>query len=202
MSEHLGLMGGTFNPIHYGHLVTAEQALYLFKLKKIIFIPSGQPPHKKEDLLNAEVRYLMTVMATASHPYFSVSRIELDRPGPSYTIDTVKQLKQVYGEKTELFFITGADAVWEILTWREPEKLAQYCQFIAATRPGYSLAKFEQILKTNPQLPQVHFMEIPALAISGTEIRVRIKNKQPCRYLLPDLVYDYIIKEGFYGLKS
>lgn len=202
MSERIGLMGGTFNPIHFGHLVTAEQALYSYNLAKVIFIPTGQPPHKKGEILNAEERYLMTVMATVHHPKFFVSRIEIDRAGPSYTIDTLKQLKQVLGEKKELFFITGADAVWEILTWKEPEELALYSQFIAATRPGYDLAKFKRIKKENPNLPEIHFMEIPALAISSTDIRTRIKNNFPCRYLLPDVVYDYIIKEGHYLAKK
>lgn len=202
MGKRIGLMGGTFNPIHYGHLVTAEQALHQFNLDEIIFIPSGQPPHKKEDLLGAEERYLMTTMATASHPKFFVSRLEIERPGPSYTIDTLRQLKQMFAEETGLFFITGADAVWEILTWKEPEKLALYSEFIAATRPGYNLSKFKQIQKENPRLPKVHFMEIPALAISSTDIRARIRNNFPCRYLLPDIVYDYIIKQGFYGAKS
>jgi len=196
-------MGGTFNPIHYGHLVTAEEAYHQFELNEVIFIPSGRPPHKEpREALPEEDRYLMTVIATASNPHFSVSRLEIDRPGPSYAIDTVRALKNLYPD-SEIFFITGADAILEILTWKEPEKLAQYCSFIAATRPGYPLDKFREALhleknELNKFRPKIYFMEIPALAISSTDIRRRVKEGRPIRYLVPDGVASYIYKQGFY----
>ncbi|MEM2661517.1 MAG: nicotinate-nucleotide adenylyltransferase [Nitrososphaeria archaeon] len=198
--RRIGLMGGTFNPIHIGHLVTAEEAFYQFKLDEIIFIPSGKPPHKTDgDIAPAEDRYLMTVIATASNPHFTVSRIEIDRVGPSYTVDTLREMKKIYGEETELFFITGADAIIEILTWKDPEIIADLCEFIAATRPGYSLRKFEELhLVGNKKLPKVHFMEIPALAISSTDIRKRVKEGRPIKYLVPEGVAEYLTKRGLY----
>lgn len=199
----IGIMGGTFNPIHYGHLVTAEEAYHQFELNEAIYIPSARPPHKEpREALAEEDRYLMTIIATASNPHFSVSRLEIDRPGPSYAIDTVKALKELYPD-SEIFFITGADAILEILTWKEPEKLAQYCSFIAATRPGYPLDKFREALhlgtnELNKFRPKIYFMEIPALAISSTDIRRRVKEGRPIRYLVPDGVANYIYKQGFY----
>jgi nicotinate-nucleotide adenylyltransferase len=201
----IGVMGGTFNPIHYGHLVTAEEALSQFKLDKVIFMPSGKPPHKEDgEILPPEERYLMTVIATASNPYFVVSRLEVERKGPSYTIDTITQLRREYGNQTDIYFITGADAVWEILTWKDANQLAEMCTFIAATRPGYSLEKFKRLHvlpegKERPKgKPKVYIMEIPALAISSTEIRRRVRENRPIRYLLPEGVANYIYKSGFW----
>lgn len=200
----LGIMGGTFNPIHVGHLVTAAEALSQFQLQRVIFMPSGQPPHKVDrETLPPEERYLMTVVATASNPAFEVSRLEIERKGPSYTIDTVRELDQHYGPDIELSFITGADAVWEILTWKDAEILAELCTFIAATRPGYSLDKFKKLHispqgEKQPGQPQVFVMEIPALAISSTDIRKRVREKRPINYLVPESVANYIQKSGFY----
>lgn len=201
----LGIMGGTFNPIHYGHLVTAEEALIQYKLDEVIFIPSGHAPHKADkEVLAAEERYLMSVIATASNPDFKVSRIEIDRKGPSYTIDTLCELRKIYGKGTRVFFITGADAILEILTWKDSDKLYDLCSFIAATRPGYSLQKFKELhlLPENQHAtgkrPEVFFMEIPALAISSTDIRQRIKERRPIQYLVPEGVANYIRKCGFY----
>ena len=138
--KRIGVMGGTFDPIHNGHLVTAEEAWKQFNLDQVLFVPSGSPPHKEDrKSLDPESRYLMAVIATAANPHFKVSRMEIDRPGPSYTIDTVHELHRVYGRNTEVFFITGADAILEILTWKEPEKVLREAIFIAATRPGYDL---------------------------------------------------------------
>lgn len=201
--KRLGIMGGTFNPIHYGHLVTAEESYYQFSLDLVIFMPSGHPPHKKsEDIAMAEDRYLMTVIATASNPHFFVSRLEIERPGPSYTIDTLRELRQIYGEHIEYFFITGADAILEILTWKDSEKIYEMCSFIAATRPGYSLEKFKELslvsTRGKNKVPKVYFLEVPALAISSTDIRRRVKNGSPIRYLVPDEVANYIYKNGLY----
>ncbi len=194
-------MGGTFNPIHYGHLVTAEEARYQFNLNKVIFIPSGHPPHKEDkEILEPEHRYLLTVIATASNSDFEVSRIEIERAGPSYAIDTVAEVKEMYGSDCKIFFITGADAIYEILTWKDTDKLANMCSFIAATRPGYCLERFknEEIQKIKPQ-PDIHFLEVPALAISSTDIRNRLKQGQPINYLVPEGVANFIYKNNFYG---
>jgi nicotinate-nucleotide adenylyltransferase len=203
----IGIMGGTFNPIHYGHLVTAEEALSQFKLDRVIFIPTGQPPHKTTcKLASPEDRYMMTVMATASNSHFFVSRVETERKGKSYTIDTLKELKLTYGESAAFYFITGADAILEILTWKNPEEIITMCKFIAATRPGYNLSRIEELKKklfgihVNPQVikDSISIMEIPALAISSTDIRDRIKTGRPIKYLLPESVCNYLLKNDLY----
>lgn len=203
--SRIGVMGGTFNPIHYGHLVTAEEALSQFNLDKVMFMPAGVPPHKSDrEILLPEERYLLTVIATASNPDFVVSRLEIERKGPSYTIDTLAQLQEIFGPDTKVFFITGADAVWEILTWKNAEELVELTEFIAATRPGYSLEKFKKLHVLpegegrEPGRPRVSIMEIPALAISSTDIRRRVREDQPIRYLVPEGVASYIKKSGFW----
>lgn len=200
----IGIMGGTFNPIHYGHLVTGEEALYQFHLDKIIFMPSGMPPHKADrEIISTEERYIMTVIATAANPNFSVSRFEVEREGPSYTIETLKAMRAAYPE-SEMFFITGADAVLELLTWREPEKLFNYGRFIAATRPGFDIRKVQRVGKFrvaksgSGEEAEIYVMEIPALSVSSTEIRQRIREGKPVRYLIPDGVLEYIIQRELY----
>ena len=202
--KRIGVMGGTFDPIHYGHLVTAEEARTQFSLDEVLFVPTGKPPHKEEgESLDPELRYLMTVIATSDNPKFKVSRIETSRAGFSYTLGTIRELKRGYGKNTEIFFITGADAILEILTWKEPERILEECYIIAATRPGYDLGKLKKALpssekrrrKTNPR---VIIMEITALAISSTDIRERVAEGRPIRYLVPDGVVQFIIKNGYY----
>jgi len=202
----IGIMGGTFDPIHNGHLVTAEEALIQFDLDKVIFVPAGYPPHKEErKSLDPVERYLMTVIATASNSDFEVSRIEVDRKGPSYTIDTISEFREMYGGGTEIFFITGADAILEIITWRDADKLAGMCKFIAATRPGYCLKKLKELhvlpyenKEPEQGKPKIYIMEIPALAISSTDIRERVKEGLPIRYLVSEGVANYVLKCGFY----
>ncbi|MDZ4655310.1 MAG: nicotinate-nucleotide adenylyltransferase [Coriobacteriia bacterium] len=194
----LGIMGGTFDPIHYGHLVAAEEALVQFNLDRVVFMPTGVPVRKTHrSVTAAEHRYLMTVVATASNPDFEVSRMEVDRPGLTYTVDTVLALRAEYGHSAELYFITGADAIWEILTWKDSERLTDVCTFIAATRPGYDLSRFEQAEVAKHI--NMEFMEVPALAISSTDIRERIASRRPVRYLLPEAVATYIAKNDLYG---
>jgi len=202
--KKIGIMGGTFNPVHHGHLVTAQEALDQFDLDEVIFIPTGDPPHKIDDLLaHAEDRYLMTVIATSSNSSFFVYRIEIDRKGKSYTIDTVKELRKLFGSGSELYFITGADAILEILTWKNTREIVTLAKFIAATRPGYDLSKIKELETTlfddeDEGDQRIFIMEIPALAISSTDIRQRIKIGRPVNYLVPEGVNNYILKHGLY----
>lgn len=197
--SRIGIMGGTFDPIHHGHLVTAEEALVQFNLDKVIFMPTGQPVAKSHERVTpAEHRYLMTVLATATNPDFEVSRMEVDREGPTYTVDTLRALRAHYGAATELFFITGADAVWEILTWKDPAEVAGLATFIAATRPGYDLARGLQMHERLATGFSIEHIEVPALAISSTDLRRRVAERRPIRYLTPEPVVAYILKNGLY----
>lgn len=196
MGRRLGVMGGTFDPIHHGHLLTAEEAAVQFGLEQVIFVPTGQPWMKADrEVSPAEDRYLMTVIATASNPRFTVSRIEIDGAGPTYTVDTLRALRELH-PAAELFFVTGADAMLEIFSWKDPSELLSLAHFIAATRPGYDLAHFEAEAPTAH--PNVTVMNIPALAISSTDIRQRVREGRPIRYLVPEGVKSYIEKAGLY----
>ena len=198
--DRLAIMGGTFDPIHYGHLVTAEAARYQFALDKVIFVPSGRPPHKKEyPVTDAGHRYLMALLALASNPCFEVSRVEIDRLGYSYTVDTIAEFQEVHGAKARLFFITGADAILEILTWKDTARLMAMCDFIAVTRPGYHF-ELEMVTRALPEEARghIHLMEVPALAISSTDIRRRVREGRPIKYLLPENVEQYIYKHELY----
>jgi nicotinate-nucleotide adenylyltransferase len=186
-------MGGTFDPVHHGHLVAASEVADLFALDEVIFVPTGEPWQKDGRVVSpAEDRYLMTVVATASNPRFSVSRIDIDRGGPTYTIDTLRDLRTERGPGTELFFITGADALAQILSWRDPAELASLAHFVGVTRPGHPL--------TDPGLPegQVSLVEVPAMAISSTDCRERVGHNRPIWYLVPDGVVQYIAKRRLY----
>jgi nicotinate-nucleotide adenylyltransferase len=196
VGRRLGVMGGTFDPIHYGHLVTAEEALVQFALDEVVFVPTGQPWMKQErEVSPAEDRYLMTVIATASNPRFRVSRIEVEREGPTYTVDTLKALG-AENPDAELYFITGADAMREIFEWKDPDGVLSLAHFIAATRPGYDLARFEA--KDATRHPNVSVMHIPALAISSTDVRERVHEGRPIRYLVPEGVKSYVEKAALY----
>ena len=200
VTRRIGIMGGTFDPIHVGHLMTAEAVRDEFGLDKVLFIPAAVPPHKlDQQVTDARHRYLMTVLATTSNPHFDVSSIEMDRPGPSYTIDTIYELRRQYGENTDLFFITGADAIAEIPTWDRIEELLGLCQFIAATRPGF-LPNVDNIKEYFGELgsARIHRLETAELEISSTNLRVRLKRGFSIKYIVPPAVEDYIYKEGLY----
>lgn len=195
----IGVMGGTFDPIHHGHLVAASEVADRFELDKVIFVPTGQPWQKADrEVSPAEDRYLMTVIATASNPRFTVSRVDIDRPGPTYTVDTLHDIRQAYPQ-AELFFITGADAVHSIMTWRDWSSMFDLTHFVGVTRPGYELrADF---------LPEayrehVSVMQVPAMAISSTDCRERARAGRPVWYLVPDGVVQYIAKTGLYRKES
>lgn len=197
----LGIMGGTFDPVHYGHLVAANTACWEYNLVGVVFVPSGRPPHKRGKVITEqEHRYRMALLATCDNSQFFVSRLEMDRPGYSYAIDTVKNFAAVLGPRQPLYFITGADAVIEILAWKNINEFFTYCSFIAVTRPGFDLGGITVEPQLNPiYLDNIECLEIPALAISSTDIRQRIAQGRPVRYLLPDAVHDYIANSQVYA---
>jgi nicotinate-nucleotide adenylyltransferase len=192
VQRKIGVMGGTFDPIHHGHLVAASEVADRFGLDEVIFVPTGQPWQKSErEVSKAEDRYLMTVVATASNPRFSVSRVDIDRGGPTYTADTLTDLAAEYPD-ARLFFITGADALGQILTWQRYERLFELAHFVGVTRPGYTLG--------SDHLPKgaVTLVEVPAMAISSTDCRRRVSGGHPVWYLVPDGVVQYISKRNLY----
>jgi nicotinate-nucleotide adenylyltransferase len=190
--QRLGVMGGTFDPVHHGHLVAASEVAALYDLSEVVFVPTGQPWQKTNRTVTpAEDRYLMTVLATASNPQFSVSRVDIDREGLTYTIDTLREL-HADRPAVELFFITGADALAQIVSWRENQRLFDLAHFIGVTRPGFYLA--------DSHLPEgvVSLVEVPAMAISSTDCRERVRRGMPVWYLVPDGVVQYIEKRHLY----
>lgn len=198
-------MGGTFNPIHYGHLVAAEAARDAFNLEQVIFIPSGQPPHKLGAFVaDPEDRYLMTFLAIVSNQRFDISRVEIEREGPSYTSETLAYFHR-QDPSVSWFFITGADAILDIVTWHNPDSIFQHAEFIAASRPGYSLEKIHALEHTlgADLVQRIHPLEVPALAISSSQIRERLQRGLSITYLVPEMVEHYIAKNGVYrGLKA
>ncbi|GAA4370095.1 nicotinate-nucleotide adenylyltransferase [Nocardioides caricicola] len=188
-------MGGTFDPIHHGHLVAASEVQAWFDLDEVVFVPTGAPWQKADRTVTpAEDRYLMTVIATASNPRFTVSRVDIDRPGTTYTIDTLRDLKAEMPD-AELYFITGADALADIFTWRDAEGLFELARFVGCTRPGYTMD--ESTIASIPA-DRVTMVEIPALAISSTDCRERTRRGEPVWYLVPDGVVQYIAKHDLY----
>ena len=192
----LGVMGGTFDPVHHGHLVAASEVQSMFDLDEVVFVPTGEPWQKagstRDEVTPKEHRYLMTVIATASNPRFTVSRVDVDRPGPTFTIDTLRDLRDQRGADVELFFITGADALAQILTWKDADILFELAHFVGVTRPGHALS--------GDGLPQqrVSLLEVPAMAISSTDCRARVHSGEPVWYLVPDGVVQYIAKHRLY----
>ncbi|MGW5052264.1 nicotinate-nucleotide adenylyltransferase [Actinokineospora sp. NPDC004072] len=190
--RRIGIMGGTFDPIHHGHLVAASEVQARFDLDEVVFVPTGQPWQKGDRQVSAaEDRYLMTVVATASNPRFSVSRVDIDREGATYTVDTLRDLRGLNPD-AELYFITGADALAQILSWRDAAELFTLAHFVGVTRPGYDLA--------DAHLPtgSVSLVEVPAMAISSTACRERVAKGEPVWYLVPDGVVQYISKRRLY----
>jgi nicotinate-nucleotide adenylyltransferase len=190
--RRLGVMGGTFDPIHHGHLVAASEVQSVFWLDEVVFVPTGQPWQKDDSQVSpAEQRYLMTVVATASNPAFTVSRVDVDRPGPTYTIDTLRDLRALHPD-TDLYFITGADALAQILSWKDADELFELARFVGVTRPEHELS--------GHGLPadRVSLLEVPAMAISSTACRERVTSGLPVWYLVPDGVVQFIAKYGLY----
>jgi nicotinate-nucleotide adenylyltransferase len=194
-------MGGTLDPTHYGHLLVAEEARKAWGLERVVWVPAGDPPHKQgEQRASQEHRYAMAVLATAGNPHFTVSRLELERQGPSYSFDTLEHFQREQPE-AELFFIIGADAVLELLTWHRHADLIRKYRFIAATRPGYDLARLRQVLPAS-YLERIELLSVPALDVSSTGIRQRAAAGESLRYLVPAAVEDYIAKHGLYRARG
>lgn len=187
-------MGGTFNPPHLGHLICAEEVYDHFKFDKVIFIPSARPPHKdNNEVLDAQHRYMMTLLAVEANPHFEISRIELDRPGRSYSIETVRELKLEYGQDTELYWIIGADSILDMCIWKDVDELLDICNFVAINRPGYNLSK------TDPRfLKKVQLFKVTDVDISASEIRQRVEQGKTIKYLVPPDVENYIYENGLY----
>jgi nicotinate-nucleotide adenylyltransferase len=194
--RRLGVLGGTFDPIHYGHLQIAEEARERFALDAVLFIPTGEPPHKPAGQANAEQRFLMAELATADNPRFAVSRLEIDRPGPSYTADTLEALRARYPEAAR-YLIIGADMAMDFPAWREPERILGLARIVAATRPGVPEARLRRHLAA-PAMQAVELLVAPGLDISSTELRRRVAEGKSLRYLTPDPVVGFIEKEGLY----
>ncbi|ADI02439.1 nicotinate-nucleotide adenylyltransferase [Syntrophothermus lipocalidus] len=198
--KRIGLFGGTFDPVHYGHLVLAECARYECELDRVIFIPSARPPHKhRETVLGENYRYEMVRLAIKDNPFFEVSKAEIDRPGYSYAIDTVRYFRFEYPE-AEIYFITGLDALLDLKSWKDVGELIKLCRFITAVRPGFELKEDDERLKGLPAefWRNLRVIEVPGLHISSTDLRYRIATGKPVRYLLPRPVEDYIREHGFY----
>lgn len=203
--KKIGIMGGSFDPVHYGHLVLAEEARQHFGLDRVIFIPVGKAPHKAAaKMIDPEIRYHMVKLAIADNPFFEVSRMEIDSVEISYTFHTLERMKKLYGDDCQLFFITGADTLLDLENWYEVEKVLNLCTFVGATRPGYveeALIQMADRLKSKYKA-NIELIAIPGLSISSTEIRDRIIKGVTVKYLLPDAVERYILQEGIYGKET
>ncbi|MCD5397745.1 nicotinate-nucleotide adenylyltransferase [candidate division NPL-UPA2 bacterium] len=191
----IGILGGTFNPVHCGHLVAAAEVVQEFVLDKVIFVPSFLPPHKDDsNIAPSRDRFQMCLLAIQAHPSFSVSSLELERGGKSYSIETVKELLGIYGRNTNFYFIIGIDAIQEISTWKDKEELFRLCEFIVVSRPGFSAGGIDKRV-----LKHTHLIKVPALDISSTEIRRRVKEGRNIKYLVPEKVEKYIYEHKLYS---
>ena len=200
VTYRLGIMGGTFDPIHYGHLVAAEQAFDDLCLDFVVFMPAGRPAFKQgRNVSSGEDRYAMTLLATSDNPHFLASRFEVDRDGITYTAETLRLLREIYPDNVEFYFITGADAISEIVMWRDAADVARLAHLVAATRPGYDLDRAWDTISTSGLDFDVTYLEVPALAISSSYLRDRVGVGQSLRYLTPDPVTGYLHKHGLYG---
>lgn len=189
--RRIGVMGGTFDPIHNGHLVAASEVASAMQLDEVLFVPTGKP-WQKQEVSSAEHRYLMSVVATASNPQFKVSRVDVDRPGYTYTVDTLNDLNEQFPD-ADLFFISGADAIAQIIAWKDIDSVWDLAHFVAVSRPGHKLKL--------PKAPKgaISELEVPALSISSTDVRERVGQGKPIWYLVPDGVVQYISKHNLYG---
>jgi len=198
--ERLGVFGGTFDPPHYGHLVAAEEAAEQLGLPRVLFVPTGQPPHKRDEPVTpVHHRVRMTELAIADNPRFVLSRVDVDRPGVSYTADTLALLRAAYGPDTELYFICGMDMLASFLTWHEPARVIAQCQLVAVTRPSYPLVDVAALERALPAARgRIHVLRVPGIDISSTELAERVAAGRSLRYLTPPAVAAYIREHGLY----
>ena len=199
MSPRLGILGGTFDPIHHGHLVAAQEVLYQLRLDRVLFVPAGDPPHKPSRPVSpASHRVRMVELGTAGQADFVVSRVDVDRPGPHYTVDTLQVLHKTWGPGASLYFIEGTDSLADILTWYRPERLIELAELAVVERPGVAL----DVDKLEQQLPglreRLHWVRMPSLEISSTDLRARVREGRPISYLLPAAVEAYVREQGLY----
>lgn len=197
--EKIGIMGGTFDPIHIAHLMIADEVRDSYGLDRVIFIPAANPPHKKGGAnVSADERLAMVKLAIADNPHFEVSTMEMERQGPSYSLLTFQELKAKYGDSAELYFITGSDSINDLSTWYHPEELLELCYFVGTTRPGAPMDKSDLEKQFGALADKIKFLAVPELAISSTDIRARVAAGRSIKYLVPAAVEDYIKREGLY----
>lgn len=197
-SDRIGIIGGTFNPIHMGHLMIAEMAQEAFDLNRVIFVPAKLPPHKSMDVLDATYRYEMTKAAVLDNPNFTISDVEMKREGPSYTIDTIKYFMDLYGTSREYYFIAGTDTIHELPTWHYIDELLDICHFIGAVRPDGSKDIQGVIDQFGEKGKKIHLLEVPEMKLSATDLRDRLRSGKSTRYMIPKSVYQYIMQKGIY----
>jgi len=205
--RHIGVIGGTFDPIHFGHLVIAEEVYATLKLAEMVFVPAGQPPHKPEQVVtSAQDRLAMLQLAIASNPHFTISMVDLERPGPSYTVETLRLLREQWGEQTAIYFVIGRDSLEDLLDWYDPLGILEQLDYLVAVkRPGYTEEKgyIERLEERLPGIRQrLIIMSAPQLEISATELRQRVAEGRPIKYQVPEVVEQYILQHGLYRHKG
>jgi len=205
--RHIGVIGGTFDPIHFGHLVIAEEVYATLKLAQMVFVPAGQPPHKPEQVVTpAQDRLAMLQLAIASNPHFTISMVDLERPGPSYTVETLRLLREQWGEQTAIYFVIGRDSLEDLLDWYDPPGILEQLDYLVAVkRPGYTEEKgyIERLEERLPGIRQrLIIMSAPQLEISATELRQRVAEGRPIKYQVPEVVEQYILQHGLYRHKG
>jgi nicotinate-nucleotide adenylyltransferase len=195
----VGILGGTFDPVHLGHLIIAEEARSCLVLHRMAFVPAGQPPHKLDrTITGTEQRLHMLREAIAGNPCFELSRVDIDRPGPCYSVDTVRLLQELWGADTEIHFLVGSDSLAEMPTWHHPERLIQLCRIVAVRRPGYEIDLGALDRAIPGAAARIEMLDAPVLDISSTEIKLRVREGRSIRYLVPAPVERYIYEHGLY----
>ena len=201
--QRIGVIGGTFDPIHYGHLAAAEEARVRMNLERVLFVVAGVPPHKlDEEVTPVEHRLAIVSLAIASNPHFEISRVDVDRPGPSYTVDTISILRKQWGQETEVYFIMGLDSLVELPTWHHPQRLIQLCRLLAVKRPGFETDMSELEASVPGISSRVEIIDMPEVDISSSDLQQRVRDGLPIKYQVPEEVERYIMEHGLYRRSS